>query len=176
MKTHKNIRYFSNITASRGGKFSFCTLVSFCVSGGGGAEVPASNPWRTMGAWRGQPEAKPSAAERVQSLCQPLWNVEADWWTPADSYRPRRGGLQSSTRERPSLSVFKSSDHVTQKMIESEKVKMFWQTSFFFCRLFCFLSCKGVCLYFQRSVCVRRVHPGQVVCPSDHSHSHLGTI
>lgn len=30
-----------------------------------------------------------------------------------------------------------------------------WETSIFFSRLFCFLSCNGVCLYFQRSLCMR---------------------
>ena len=55
---------------------------------GGGAKVPASNPGvYTMGARRRLPEAKPSAAERVESLCQLLWNAEADWWGPGDSFR-----------------------------------------------------------------------------------------
>ncbi len=48
-----------------------------------------------MGAWRGQPQAKPSATERVESLCQLLWNVEADWWGPGDSFRACGGSRQS---------------------------------------------------------------------------------
>lgn len=87
---------------------------------GGGAKVPASNPGvYTMGAWRRLPEAKPSAAERVESLCQLLWNAEADWWGPGDSFRAWWGSRQRCEPEQtpqgtPSPSVHTFGGHVTE--------------------------------------------------------------
>lgn len=104
---------------------------------GGGAKVPASNPGvYTMGAWRRLPQAKPSAAERVESLCQLLWNAEADWWGPGDSFRAWWGSRQRCEPEQtpqgtPSPSVHTFGAHVTElpdapTWEKWKKRKVFW--------------------------------------------------
>lgn len=53
---------------------------------------------------------------RVESLCQLLWNVEADWWEPGDSFRAQRGSRQLIDNPGNALSFcFHISSHMTEQ-------------------------------------------------------------